>query len=459
MIISRNLYSGEGTYRPLILTDFQYGNFRTWEMGLFALLGVIMGVLGSFFVWLNGKVEMWRKDNSDKWYANTIVFVLSVSFLVGLLTFPGLIGGSVDPSAPQTAFENTLKQLFNGLYDFQLGPGLSLNAYLSLFLWFFTHYLLLPVVLTLPLPNGLTVPLLAIGGSFGRLVGKFVVDHQDELEGGLKRDAGGYALVGGAALLSSVTQTYSPTMIVMEMTGQLEFMFPVLLAVIVSVTVSRSFNISYFERIVETKKIPYMPTLLPEQYLMVANDAMEPLTRVMMLPLNSYVGEVQACLDATSDIWIPVVNNFQNCLLLGMIRRNVLEAMVSADSDYPDTTRQKNHSEGNLPGLPLSNIMMRIIYADKTNAKCEEREKDADRGSGFRTCGLILEEAVQFSGGMQMTFLHLFFTTQFLPHGYVTKAGKLVGVLRKTSLEKFLHDTRNSRILFQNSLHSYLGQG
>ena len=123
------------------------------------------------------------------------------------------------------------------------------------------------MVLTLPLPNGLTVPLLAIGGSFGRLLGKYVVDHQADLEGGLKRDPGGYALVGGAALLSSVTQTYSPTMIVMEMTGQLEFLFPVLLAVIVSVTVSRSFNMSIFERIVEDKGIPYMPTLLPEQYL------------------------------------------------------------------------------------------------------------------------------------------------------------------------------------------------
>ena len=254
-----------------------------------------MGLLGSCFVWLNGKVERWKKKKSHKWYANTTVFILYVSFLVGFLTFPGLIGlflpilffffchtrvlfsplsllitgGTVDPSSPRTAFESVLQQVFNGLYDFKLGPGLSLNPYLSLFLWFFTHYLLLPVVLTLPLPNGLSVPLLAIGGSFGRLIGKYVVDHQDELERGLKRDPGGYALVGGAALLSSVTQTYSPTMIVMEMTGQLEFLFPVLLAVIVSVTVSRSFNMSYFERIVEDKGIPFMPTLLPEQYLYV----------------------------------------------------------------------------------------------------------------------------------------------------------------------------------------------
>ena len=57
-----------------------------------------------------------------------------------------------------------------------------------------------------------------------------------------------------------------------------------------------------------------------------------------------------------------------------------------------------------------------------------------------------------------MTYLHLFFTTQFIHMGYVTKNGKLVGVLRRASLEKFLHDTRDSVTHFRNSLHSYLGQ-
>ena len=57
-----------------------------------------------------------------------------------------------------------------------------------------------------------------------------------------------------------------------------------------------------------------------------------------------------------------------------------------------------------------------------------------------------------------MTYLHLFFTTQSLPHGYVTKNGKLVGVLRRPHLEKYLHDTRDSVSHFRNSLQSYLGR-
>ena len=37
---------------------------------------------------------------------------------------------------------------------------------------------------------------------------------------------------------------------------------------------------------------------------MTADDAKESLTTEMMLPLNSYVGEVQNCLDATTDMFV-----------------------------------------------------------------------------------------------------------------------------------------------------------
>ena len=58
---------------------------------------------------------------------------------------------------------------------------------------------------------------MAIGGAFGRLFAQYTIQV-------VEPDAvlAGYALVGGATLLASVTHTYSTTMIVMEMTGNIQ---------------------------------------------------------------------------------------------------------------------------------------------------------------------------------------------------------------------------------------------
>jgi chloride channel 2 len=141
------------------------------------------------------------------------------------------------------------------------GPGHYVPNFLSLVLWFLAHYFLLPLVLTAPVPSGISLPLIAIGGAFGRLVGKYAVA---QLHG--TQVAAGYALVGGAGLLSGVTQAYSSTIIVMEMTGQLEYLFPSLISVVIAVMTSRALGISIFERIVLDKKLPYLPRLKVHQY-------------------------------------------------------------------------------------------------------------------------------------------------------------------------------------------------
>ena len=163
-----------------------------------------------------------------------------VSCLVGLLTFPGLIGSSSPPShflpsthfkltsflgdavlyrSPHSAFESLLSTDDLSVATDNIGPGYSLPPSLSLFFWLTTHFFLLPLILTLRIPNGISLPLMAIGGAFGRLFAAYTIKM-------VEPDVvlAGYALVGGAGLLASVTHTYSTTMIVMEMTGNSRFL-------------------------------------------------------------------------------------------------------------------------------------------------------------------------------------------------------------------------------------------
>ena len=179
---------------------------------------------------------------------------------------------------------------------------------------------MLPLVLTLPIPSGISVPCLAIGGAYGRLIGEYVSDVAQT-----DNPAAGYAIVSGAALLSGVTHAYSSTIIVMEMTGQLEYLFPALISVVTAVMVSQTLNMSIFDRIVLDKGLPFLPALRVDQYRKRAIQIMEPTNPGGVLLRNAYINEIHTALTNTQDSWLPVVNNERDKILLGMVRRAYLE--------------------------------------------------------------------------------------------------------------------------------------
>jgi chloride channel 2 len=69
--------------------------------------------------------------------------------------------------------------------------------------------------------------------ALGRLIGELLL-----LAGNTNVTPGGYAVVGAAAFTAGVTHTVSIALIVFELTNQLSYMLPVLLAVLVSRMVS-----------------------------------------------------------------------------------------------------------------------------------------------------------------------------------------------------------------------------
>merc|ERR1719272_198992 len=100
------------------------------------------------------------------------------------------------------------------------------------------------VGITLPLPCGVFAPCLAVGAGIGRLVG-----HAARLVGlfGLGEvQPGSYAVLGAAAMAAGVTRTISSAILVFELTGGIEHVLPLLVAVVVAYMTGEGYSVSIF---------------------------------------------------------------------------------------------------------------------------------------------------------------------------------------------------------------------
>jgi chloride channel 2 len=66
------------------------------------------------------------------------------------------------------------------------------------------------------------------GAGFGRMFGEIMAYAFPSGLSGHSIVPGGYALVGSAAVAGAVTHTFSPVVIIFELTGQLEHLLPCL---------------------------------------------------------------------------------------------------------------------------------------------------------------------------------------------------------------------------------------
>ena len=79
-------------------------------------------------------------------------------------------------------------------------------------------------------------------------------------------NTGTYALVGAVAMLGGVTRiTICLTVIMLETTGNIEFLLPIMLVVMVSKWVGDAFNISLYDMHIELKCIPFVEAQAPDE--------------------------------------------------------------------------------------------------------------------------------------------------------------------------------------------------
>lgn len=186
------------------------------------------------------------------------------------------------------------------------------------------------IAYTFPVPCGAFVPSLKIGSAIGRLVGEVLhqIFPQGFLYDGIMSAIvpGGYALVGAAAFSAALTRSIAVGVIVLEVTGQLTHLIPILLAVLVAYSVVSLLQPSLYDSIIVQKDLPYLPDLRPSAIGMYSIYVESFTNKNVVFIWNGITfGEVKDILKDNKGLQsIPLVDSPKNMILLGSVDRDEL---------------------------------------------------------------------------------------------------------------------------------------
>eukprot|EP00930_Biecheleria_cincta_P098190 TRINITY_DN89872_c0_g1_i1.p1 TRINITY_DN89872_c0_g1~~TRINITY_DN89872_c0_g1_i1.p1 ORF type:complete len:1172 (-),score=171.86 TRINITY_DN89872_c0_g1_i1:215-3379(-) len=256
--MAKVLKSGFGRdFQRSVLMEFpdKHPRYQTWELLFFALVGVLSGLLGALFCLMSAIIgKMRQRVFTKKTPRNKLrIFEVLLATTLILLTcsgMPFLLGCqdleslSETSSGPSTALvqghcpdgqysdmatlvmqpkQAAIKALFSN--SFQGGARLS---NLSLCIAYIIIFLGTLITSGMAMPFGLFVPHIMAGACLGRVIGQSVQLFFPTAS----INPGIYALVGAGGQLAGISRiTVSLTMILVEVTGNMRLIMPLLLCI------------------------------------------------------------------------------------------------------------------------------------------------------------------------------------------------------------------------------------
>ncbi|XP_072945808.1 chloride channel protein 2 [Epargyreus clarus] len=266
------------TVKPLFPTHLpQDFPFDPQEFAVFVLLGIVCGLMAALWVFLHRQYVLFMRNTkslSNFLQKNRFIYPGFMTLAVMSILFPPGIGKYM--AADLGNQEQVLSMFANFTWNDELTAEQAavvdhwrtpeVNLFGCLIIYFFSIFFLSMVSCTLPVPAGIFVPAFKMGASLGRFTGEVMhyfcplgVAYGGHIQ---KILPGGYATVGAAAFTGAVTHTVSTIVIVIEMTGQVTHLLPIMAAVLAANAVAALLQPSCFDSIILIKKLPYLPDLL-----------------------------------------------------------------------------------------------------------------------------------------------------------------------------------------------------
>ncbi|KAJ0398223.1 hypothetical protein P43SY_006355 [Pythium insidiosum] len=293
-------------------------SFASWELPLFVVLGVLIGIVCSGMVALLRVLAAKRKrlralaassDSRCRW---SNVFVrwldpLIVAIITATLTYwPGdfLHARALDE----------LTVLFTA--DALPASWHHVSPFYSLGVLALIYALLLPMCITLRVPTGVWLPTFVAGAALGRLFGECL----DASGSPSLRDTispGTYALAGAAAFAGAATRTVSAAVITIEITGSIPLMLPIFCCVLTAIAVANLFpEQSVYDTLLLVSGLPYLP-LVDFDPKMTAGDIIEP--QLVFVTKRTTIAKLLLAVQRLPDHDIPVVYSEADMRLLGLV--------------------------------------------------------------------------------------------------------------------------------------------
>ncbi|KAN0031526.1 hypothetical protein ACTFIV_005390 [Dictyostelium citrinum] len=381
------LQSNSGSLTGLIIFNTGIGekeSYKWFEIIPFLLIGVLGGLGGALFTWINVKVSEFRRDKINKIKS---LRVLEVFLIIGLSTclqfFLPLFFSCQDTSPfiatvnNSTGLPYSQAEITKQLNEFKkfnckeggFNPMATLifasyeEAITNLFkinsnnidntdrlgLWAMLLFCLFYLVFAAytagcGVSTGTLVPMLVIGASYGRFVGLVV---SNVLDGKVVIDPGIYAVMGAAAFMGGVSRlTISLTVILIEITDRLKYLLPLMLTVMTAKWVADALIHPLFDLLIQMKYIPYLePNPSKEMKLMMCKHIMA--KKPVHLSEKDTLGNILRVLKETRHNGFPVVNNDEEKLVKGLILRTQLLMILERISDVyiPNSEAIYSHIE------------------------------------------------------------------------------------------------------------------
>ncbi|MFH4984295.1 hypothetical protein AB6A40_011004 [Gnathostoma spinigerum] len=186
-----NPHVSAGTITAYYQTKFPNEVFLVEELPIFALIGVLSGLFGAFFVLIHRRIEYCRRTNRifrRIFGKNPLIFTIVMAVFIGAATFPNGLGKYF---AGKLTFGQTLADFISNCSLSQLnhsdrgcppemierwtGESQSpLSPLLSLSLYFVFYYFVVAICVSLAVPAGIFVPSFVIGACGGRILGELM---------------------------------------------------------------------------------------------------------------------------------------------------------------------------------------------------------------------------------------------------------------------------------------------
>jgi CIC family chloride channel protein len=210
-VVSRALLGNEVVFS---VPPYQAGSL--WQLVLYALLGVVVGVLASGFIGMHMQI----KTRFDNFRLPRLTKPILGATLVGVIGI-------------------ALPQVFGNGYEFMdqflHGEG-TILLLLGLILF---KAVATSITIGSGLPGGLFAPVLYLGAVTGGGFGKIAA----VLFPGMAIQPGAFALIGMGAFLSAATHApMTAIFLIWEMTSSYEVIVPIMLACVIGTTISRHFQ-------------------------------------------------------------------------------------------------------------------------------------------------------------------------------------------------------------------------
>ena len=212
----------------LVLFETHYGtSYNAIHYLTFVLLGVAGGIFGGLFCKLN---LLWSKWFRSFWIIKS--YPVFEAFLIVLATTLLQYPNPMTREPGDIVIRNLLVDCRN---DASVGSWVCQNELNSAgdnwrYIGFLIYGTLTKLVLTtitfgIKVPSGVIIPALDAGALFGRLIGQWIPDISPGI----------FAMVGAAAFLAGVSRmTISLCVIMFELTGELEYILPHMIAILVA---------------------------------------------------------------------------------------------------------------------------------------------------------------------------------------------------------------------------------